>query len=242
MKMALQLYSVRDCIPTGKDMLDVLKKVKEMGYEGVEFAGYAGLSPEEIKTALDEAGLVAVSSHEDVNRLESSLDEIMAYTLAHGAKFIACSYAPTATQEDLARLERVMEAAKKAAQPHGITLAYHNHSDEFKPFEDGVRPIDRIAGFCKLEPDTYWVYNSQVDPYQYLKDHAADIALIHLKDGDEDGHPCAIGEGKNDILGILKASEEIGVEWVVVENDDPTPDGLSDVKRSIDWIKKNYPL
>ena len=57
---------------------------------------------------------------------------------------------------------------------------------------------------------------------------------------DENGNPCAIGEGKNDILGILRASAEIGVEWVVVENDDPTPDGLSDVQRSIEWIHHNY--
>ena len=140
----------------------------------------------------------------------------------------------------MARLERVVKAARAAAEPHGITLAYHNHSHEFEPLPDGVRPIDRIAGFCKLEPDTYWVYNSRVDPYQYLKDHAQDVALVHLKDGDENGNPCAIGEGKNDILGILRASAEIGVEWVVVENDDPTPDGLSDVQRSIEWIHHNY--
>lgn len=221
-------------------MRAVMKKIKAMGYEGVEFAGYAGLSPQEVKAALDEAGLVAVSSHEGVDRLEASLEEIMAYTLADGAKIIACSYSPTATEEDMARLERVMKAARAAAEPHGITLAYHNHSHEFEPLPDGVRPIDRIAGFCKLEPDTYWVYNSRVDPYQYLKEHAKDIALVHLKDGDENGNPCAIGEGKNDILGILRASAEIGVEWVVVENDDPTPDGLSDVQRSIEWIHHNY--
>ena len=240
MKIALQLYSVRDCIQSGEDMRAVMKKIKAMGYEGVEFPGYAGLSPQEVKAALDEAGLVAVSSHEGVDRLEASLDEIMAYTLADGAKIIACSYSPTATEEDMARLERVMKAARAAAEPHGITLAYHNHSHEFEPLPDGVRPIDRIAGFCKLEPDTYWVYNSRVDPYQYLKEHAKDIALVHLKDGDENGNPCAIGEGKNDILGILRASAEIGVEWVVVENDDPTPDGLSDVQRSIEWIHHNY--
>lgn len=147
MKIALQLYSVRDCIQSGEDMRAVMKKIKAMGYEGVEFAGYAGLSPQEVKAALDEAGLVAVSSHEGVDRLEASLDEIMAYTLADGAKIIACSYSPTATEEDMARLERVMKAARAAAEPHGITLAYHNHSHEFEPLPDGVRPIDRIAGF-----------------------------------------------------------------------------------------------
>ena len=49
MKIGLQLYSVRDCIHSGEDFRKVLKEVKGMGYEGVEFAGYAGLTPEEIK-------------------------------------------------------------------------------------------------------------------------------------------------------------------------------------------------
>ena len=64
MKIALQLYSVRDCIQSGEDMRAVMKKIKAMGYEGVEFAGYAGLSPQEVKAALDEAGLLCYSHGE----------------------------------------------------------------------------------------------------------------------------------------------------------------------------------
>ena len=237
MKIGLQLYSVRDCIHSGEDFRKVLKEVKGMGYEGVEFAGYAGLTPEEIKDALDESGLIAVSSHESVDRLENNLEEIISYTLAHGAKIIACSYSPTGSEADLERLQRVMEAAKAAAEPHGIAMAYHNHSHEFLPLPDGIRPIDRIQQFSRLEPDTYWVYHSGVSPAQYLLEHVKDIALVHLKDGDENGHPCAVGEGKNDIADILKASEKIGTEWVIVENDNPVPDGLSDVRRSMEWIK-----
>ena len=135
-----------------------------------------------------------------------------------------------------------MKAAQVAASPHGVTLAYHNHSHEFRPLPGGERPIDRIQSFCKLEPDTYWIYHSGEDPARYLREHAENIALVHLKDGDGAGRPCAIGEGQNDIAGILEASGEIGVEWVIVENDDPVPDGLSDVRRSLRWIQERCPL
>ena len=239
MKLALQLYSVRDCIKSGKDMFEVLKKVKAMGYEGVEFAGYAGLSPEEVRKALDEAGLTAVSSHEGIDRLESSLNEIITYTLATGAENLVCAGSPTKTAEDMIRLERVMKTVVETADRHGIHVGYHNHSHEFEALPDGTLPMEQIEGICELEVDTYWVFNTGRDPAQYLKDHADEITLVHLKDGDGEGHPCAIGEGVNHIAEILKASDEIGVEWVIVENDDPLPDGLSDVKRSIDWIKKN---
>ena len=49
MKFAVQLYSVRDHIGNGNDLLDVLSKVKEIGFDGVEFAGYQGLSAEDLK-------------------------------------------------------------------------------------------------------------------------------------------------------------------------------------------------
>ena len=44
MKFAVQLYSVRDHVENGENFLDVLGKVKEIGFDGVEFAGYHGFS------------------------------------------------------------------------------------------------------------------------------------------------------------------------------------------------------
>ncbi len=241
MKIGLQLFTVRDHIRTGEDMAEVLKKVKAMGYEGVEFAGYAGLKPEEVRKALDEAGIEAVSSHTGIDELESSAEEALAYALASGAKFMVCSYASTDTKEKLLRVERVMKNVRSLAEPHGITVGYHNHSHEFKPLSDGTVPIEYIAGHaCKLEPDTYWVYYAGTDPADFLREHADRIALVHLKDGSTDGKPCAVGEGSNDVAGILKAAEELGTEWVIVENDNPVPDGLSDAKRSIDWLKTHF--
>ncbi|GAG48180.1 unnamed protein product, partial [marine sediment metagenome] len=59
--IALQLYSVReDC---QKDVAGTLKAVAEMGYEGVEFAGYHGSSAEELRKILDDVGLKVVGSH-----------------------------------------------------------------------------------------------------------------------------------------------------------------------------------
>ena len=63
-KLGLQLYTIRDEME--KDMDACLKKVKEMGYECVEFAGFFGKSAEEVKAILDKYGLEAVSSHQTV--------------------------------------------------------------------------------------------------------------------------------------------------------------------------------
>ena len=44
MKAAIQLFTVRDDYKNPSELKKVLRKIKEMGYEGVEFAGFGGLS------------------------------------------------------------------------------------------------------------------------------------------------------------------------------------------------------
>ena len=44
MKIAVQLYSLRDLIQNdGGKLMEILPKVKALGYDGVEFAGYFGV-------------------------------------------------------------------------------------------------------------------------------------------------------------------------------------------------------
>ena len=51
-KVGLQLYSVREDME--KDMEATLKKVKEIGYDYVEFAGYFGHTAEQVREWLDK--------------------------------------------------------------------------------------------------------------------------------------------------------------------------------------------
>ena len=53
--VALQLYSVRDELEA--DFEGTIAKVKEFGYDGVEFAGLYGKSAEQVKKILADAGL-----------------------------------------------------------------------------------------------------------------------------------------------------------------------------------------
>lgn len=237
MKIGLQLYTIRDSYQNAEEFKANIKKVKELGYEGVEFAGYAGMEAEELKQFIAETGLVAISSHQGLNDLEFKLEEVIAYNKTLGCKYIICAYAPTTSKEEVDHVVRVMGNAAPIVKDNGMELLYHNHSNEFVPLEDGSLPLNSIAESCNLELDTYWVFNAGVEPCHFIKNHVSNISLIHLKDGNFEGHPCAIGEGFNNIKGIRAASEEIGTEWLIVENDRPTPDGISDVARSIRFLK-----
>ncbi len=62
MKVGLQLYSIRDNME--QDVAGTLKKVKKMGYDYVEFAGYFGYPAKEIRAMLDNCGLQCISVHQ----------------------------------------------------------------------------------------------------------------------------------------------------------------------------------
>ena len=57
MKIAVQMYSVRDKIKDSASLLRALDRVKKIGYDGVEFAGYFDADAKKIKAKLDKGVL-----------------------------------------------------------------------------------------------------------------------------------------------------------------------------------------
>ena len=241
MKFAVQLYSVRDHIENGKDLLDILGKVKEIGYEGVEFAGYQNLPAEELKARCDELGLTVVGSHLGLDDyLPEKLQQTLEYSKKLGCKYIGVGGAPHSTYEEAKNTGDVLSAAGVKAREMGMDTYYHNHTEEFADLKDGKNAMDIISqDGCKLEVDNYWSFCAGIDNVEYLKENKDKIVLIHIKDG-VDRKPTALGEGENNLEKVVEGVKAIGLEWVVLENDDPVPCGLDDITRSYKWLKENF--
>lgn len=234
MKIAVQLYSVRDCIKNGEDFFKVLEEVKAMGYEGVEFAGFHGVAPEEIKAKLDELGLVPVGAHMGIDDyLPENIEKTVAIHKTLGTLSAGVGGAAHDTVEEC---EYAAKALAYGAEKLGIPTYYHNHTEEFTPLENGKIAMDIFAEHTKLEVDTYWSHCAGMDNYKYITENKDSICLLHLKDG-VDRKPRALGEGDCDVAAVVKAAKDTGIEWVVVENDDPVPNGIEDIKRSINYLK-----
>ena len=88
--VAVQVYSVRE--DAERDFAGTMKKIKEMGYDGVELAGLYGLTPKEVKAAIEDAGLVALSAHVPFQELVADMEGTIAQYVEIGVKFIAIPY------------------------------------------------------------------------------------------------------------------------------------------------------
>ena len=146
MKLAVQLYTLRNDYSNGEEFLEILEKVKEIGFEGVEFAGYAGLEPEVIKAKLDELGLVAVGCHMGLEDYEGEkLEKSVELGKALGMKYMGIGGAPHSTKEEIDRIVKVFSAANERGKEDGMKFYYHNHTEEFENEIDGKLVMDRIA-------------------------------------------------------------------------------------------------
>ena len=120
----------------------------------------------------------------------------------------------------------------------GLNLHYHNHSHEFMPNNDGQIIHEELEHRTNVlfEIDTYWAYNAGLDPVALLKRLAHRVRVIHLKDGNDKGHGFALGEGTAPVKEVRRTAIELGMT-MVVESETLQPDGLSEVKRCIDFLK-----
>jgi sugar phosphate isomerase/epimerase len=241
MKLGLQLYTVRDCCTDRASVFKTLEEIKKMGYEGVQLAGYYGIPAPEMREKLEELGLLYISGHDNSARLAENMEEILEYNRLMGSSHIVCSHAPAATLEDLENLRILMEKLVPRAKALGMHVSYHNHRQEFAPI-GGLRPIDEIRKYCLLEPDTYWSFAAGADTRAFMLENRDRISLVHLKDGDRNANPCAVGEGVADIQTVIDTSKLIDAQWLIVENDRPHPNGLEDARRSIEHLKNMYTL
>jgi len=253
--IALQLYSIRDEI--NGDLKGSLREVKEMGYEGVELAGLYGHSPAEIKALLIESGLTPVSAHISYEDTIADPEKMLSAYKEIGCSYVAIPWLnnenrPGAEKwdETLKGLRLIAETAKKL----GITLLYHNHDFEFKKI-DGEYALDILfdsvaPDLLQAEMDTCWITAVGVDVPAYLGTYKNRLPAIHIKDfvfkedsqASKDGYMNInledslrfssvefrpLGQGRMDIPPIIKAAEDAGTKWIIVEHDSPPPNMTS---------------
>ncbi len=185
--VAVQVYSVRDSAEA--NLADTLRKIKEMGYQGVEFAGLYGLSPDYVKGLCDGIGLVPVSAHIPLDEMLADPDKTFADYAKIGCKFAAVPYVTPERRPGAEKFEetiRQIAGLGECAKKYGITLLYHNHDFEFTKV-NGEYGLDILykevsPEFLQTELDLCWVNVGGEEPAAFLRKYTGRAPVVHLKD------------------------------------------------------------
>jgi sugar phosphate isomerase/epimerase len=249
--IALQLYTVRD--QAKKDLAGTLKKVREIGFECVQWSGMPNLPAEKIRESLDAAGLKAIAAHVGVEAFEKNFDESVRFWKTVGVKDVA----PGGMMNDCKKdLEGWLRGAKRLdtlgakLREVGMRLSYHNHSWEFEKFPADPRcKIDILMEVTRPENlyselDTAWAFHAGYDPAAFLRKYKGRFKCIHAKDimkADKKGKAklMPLGQGSEDWKDIFAAGHETGVEWFIYEQDNGEGSPFDYARQSFEFMAKN---
>jgi sugar phosphate isomerase/epimerase len=245
MRLAVQLYTLRHALE--EDLEATLAALAEAGAEEVELAGFYDRTPEQMRAALDAAGLKAVSGHVPLDAFESSAEAVVAAARTVGTATVVVPWlaAPSTAAEADAAVERI-KSAHRVATDAGLGFAYHNHDFEFRTLDDGTDLWTRIVGEgLPHEPDVGWLMVAGRDPVAVLGELEGRCPLVHAKDvrrkADGTWEDVIAGDGDVDWPAIARAAQAAGASHLVVELDNPSEHPIDDVALSLAALRDALP-
>ena len=250
-EFGLQLYSLRDQF--SKDVEGSLAQIRDWGITYIEGGGTYGYTQDEFLALLEKYGLKTASIGASFEELEKDPAALIDQAKAFGATYVMCAWVPHQGDEfgeaETRRAIEVFNTAGKVLADAGLTLAYHAHGYEFRPYSGGGTLFDlmaREARNYKFEMDVYWVQHGGGNPLELLNQYPDKFALMHLKDmekgvqGNQSGHEdvetnVVLGTGQIDIAGLVKRGAELGIRYMFIE--DESSRVLSQVPESLKYLR-----
>lgn len=248
-EVGLQLYSLRNQFK--EDVPSTLALINEWGISKLEGGGTYGMSMDFFQKLLVANDLEVVSVGASFEELEDSVDKVIANAKAFGASFVMCAWVPHDDNkwdlEETQHATNVFNSAGKILAENELTLAYHPHGYEFRPYKNGTL-FDYMAENAtdfKFELDVFWAFHGGADPLALMKKYPSKFVLLHLKDlekgivGNNTGHEeddtnVVLGTGQIDIAGVVAEAEKLGIEYVFIE--DESSNVVSQVPKSLEYL------
>lgn len=250
-QLAVQVYTIRDFIKTVTDFAASMRKVRAIGYTGVQLdlEHHLDVPTAAIKRICDDEGLTICISHFGYELFENDLDRVIERQQIWGCNQTAIVAMPRRYHEQGAdgyrrfALEATAIGERLAAT--GITLSYHNHSYEFVRFgaETGLGILYAASDprYLQAEIDTYWVQHGGADPAAWIRRMAGRMPVVHYKDMEilPDGKQAfaEVGQGNLNWLAIVAATQESAVPWIVVEQDRCRRDPFESLTMSYQYLE-----
>ncbi|MDR3707011.1 MAG: sugar phosphate isomerase/epimerase [Capsulimonadaceae bacterium] len=247
--VAVQLYTIRDA--SSADFPAALRKVAEIGYKFVEFAGFNGLTAAQLKPILKDLGLGVVAAHVGLDAFEGDkAKQTFADYAEVGSKYVVVPYIAEDKRKDADGYKAIAKRLNEIAvqgKSYGIKVGYHNHNFEFEQVFNGVTGEEILLNetdpnLVVFELDTYWALRAGTDPVAFLKKFSGRFDLLHIKDMDPvDKSFAEVGTGLLPLDAIVAIAPSIGAKALIVEQDVCKRNPLESIEISFNNLKaKGY--
>lgn len=236
---------------------ETLMAIKAAGYDGIELNGFM-IKPTSFlvrtmtKAAgmpvgkggnidwggmLRDAGLIAVSVHEDLGSIKRDPDAVIAEAKKFGTDKVVITGMYRFDYSDInavKELAKDLDASGKILKNSGIQLLYHNHNCEFRKVDQQRTAYDFIIEntddtYVSFELDSYWPTEAGVSALELMKKLGDRMKLYHINDrGTRVEGPSMtpilksdsmeLGYGNMDLDGLVRQALSVNVDAVILES------------------------
>jgi sugar phosphate isomerase/epimerase len=241
-QIALQLYTVRRLM--AEDLPGTLHAVADAGFRAVELAGLPTIAATDLARLLRGEGLRAVAAHHGIDELRRDAGAVAGRALELDYPRVIVPWLPEEerrTADDVKRWAAELNGFARALLDRSIRLGYHNHAFEFDPLERTTVwdvLLAELSPNVELELDVYWAAFGGRDPVAEIRSTADRVRLLHMKDraAGPEPHDAPPGEGTLPFPAIVEAGRTAGVDWYIVEQDEPN-DPLVDIANGLRYLQ-----
>jgi sugar phosphate isomerase/epimerase len=237
--IGLQLYTLRR--PFAENPIGTLERIREVGYDSVEFAAPLDMDFSPLAARMKEIGLDCPSVHIGLTDMTERPDKVLAVANTLGCRFVVLPFVDPRDADWRAVVVQLTQFARRARDAGGLRVAYHHHDFEFDASR-GFRPFDVLVGesdpaLIHFELDVYWLKKGGEDPKAMIERLGARVKLLHLKDMTPDGKMADVGSGTLDFPALIDAGRAAGAEHFFVEHDVPPKPYWPSVETSLRYLR-----
>ena len=222
--ISLQIHSVREDF--AENPFETIKKIGEMGYEGIEFlyGSRQGYPAEKFLDALNEAGLVCHSTMIGWGEIDE-LDAVIDYVKALNCPKIVIGSVPfdkLAGDDKKAMADefiKVMKSVNERAKAAGLASGYHAHDGDYTKKIDGVPFYEYVLANTPKDfimmVDTGNMQAGGGDPIACIKRFPGRTQILHIKGYNQiTKYTTPVWESELDWVDLFNTAKNIGATEV----------------------------
>jgi|SRR6185369_3635567 sugar phosphate isomerase/epimerase len=242
--IGFQLYTVRG--EFARNVPETLKRIGKIGYQAVEFWGYAGspkvyqdYSAGDLRKLLDDAGLKCCGMHLDLSALsKENLQRTIEQNQALGSRFlnVAAAKDKMNSEAGIAELASFLNHTAVQCRPQQMMVGYHAHPFDFEKIK-GRFAWDLL--FSQVEPEVNMqmdvgnCLSGNGDPIAMLKKFPGRTRTIHIKEHDDKTFD---SDYYREVFQLCESTS--GTQWYIVEMGGLLGNGFDVPRQALEKLRK----